>query len=145
MRRIFWGFWRNWFLTDPLHYFSSRFDFGFEFAKIFVIEKRLPNSPSRGVADSPNRRVGESTTPRLTESESRLLNVQMKIRRDGDSARPDSASREVSNSPTRRVGELSTPRLAESGSRYGESGNHYSNFLKFHHFKQLNQPFKGPF
>ncbi len=24
-------------------------DFGFEFAKIFVMEKRLPDSPSRGV------------------------------------------------------------------------------------------------
>ena len=49
MRRIFWGFCRNWFLIDPLHYFSSRSDFGFEFAEIFVIEKRLRDSPSRGV------------------------------------------------------------------------------------------------
>jgi hypothetical protein len=47
MRRIFWGFCRNWFLIDPLHYLSSRSDFGFEFAEIFVIEKRLPDSPSR--------------------------------------------------------------------------------------------------
>jgi hypothetical protein len=53
MRRIFWGFCRNWFLIDPLHYLSSRSDFGFEFAEIFVIEKRLPDSASRGVADSP--------------------------------------------------------------------------------------------
>jgi hypothetical protein len=44
MRRIFWGFCRNWFLMDPLHYLSSRSDFGFEFAEIFVIEKRLPDS-----------------------------------------------------------------------------------------------------
>jgi hypothetical protein len=44
MRRIFWGFCRNWFLIDPLHYLSSRSAFGFEFAEIFVIEKRLPNS-----------------------------------------------------------------------------------------------------
>ncbi len=91
MRRIFWGFCRNWFLIDPLHYLSSRSVFGFEFAEIFIIEKRLP----------------------------------------------DSASREVANSLSRQVGESSTPRLAESGSRYGDSGNHYSNFLKFHHFKQL--------
>jgi hypothetical protein len=41
MRRIFWGFCRNWFLIDPLHYLSSHSDFGFEFAKIFVFEKRL--------------------------------------------------------------------------------------------------------
>jgi hypothetical protein len=44
--RIFWVFFRNWFLIDPLHYLSSRSDFGFEFAEIFVIEKRLPNSAS---------------------------------------------------------------------------------------------------
>ncbi len=31
------------------HYISSRSDFDFEFAEIFVIEKRLPDSPSRGV------------------------------------------------------------------------------------------------
>jgi hypothetical protein len=41
MRRIFWGFCRNWFLIDPLHFLSSRSDFGFEFAEIFMIEKRL--------------------------------------------------------------------------------------------------------
>jgi hypothetical protein len=49
MRRIFWGFCINWFGIGPLNYFSSRSDFGFEFAEIIVIEKRFPNSPSRGV------------------------------------------------------------------------------------------------
>jgi hypothetical protein len=49
MRRIFWGFCRNRFGIGALHYILSRSDFGFEFAEIFVIEKRLPNSPSRGV------------------------------------------------------------------------------------------------
>jgi hypothetical protein len=39
MWRILWGFCRNWFLIDPLHYLSSRSDFGFEFAEIFVIKK----------------------------------------------------------------------------------------------------------
>ncbi len=68
MRRIFWGFCRNWVLIDPLHYLSSRSAFGFEFVEIFVIEKRLPDSASRGVADSPTRRVGESLTLRLGES-----------------------------------------------------------------------------
>jgi hypothetical protein len=48
MRRIFWCFCRNWFLIDPLHYLSSRSDFGFEFAEIFV----LPDSASRGVGES---------------------------------------------------------------------------------------------
>jgi hypothetical protein len=80
MRRIFWGFCRNWFLIDPLYYLLSRFDFGFEFAEIFVIKKRLPDSASRRVddspksrevANSPTRRVGESATPRLAKSGSR--------------------------------------------------------------------------
>jgi hypothetical protein len=88
MRRIFWGFCRNWVLIDPLHYLSSRSAFGFEFAEIFVIEKRLPDSLSRGVGDSPSWRVGESLTLRLTESGSRLLNVKKKIWRVGESATP---------------------------------------------------------
>jgi hypothetical protein len=49
MRRIFWVFCINRFGIGPLHYVSSRSDFGFEFAEIFVIEKRLPDSPSQGV------------------------------------------------------------------------------------------------
>jgi hypothetical protein len=44
------GFWINRFGIGHLHYVSSRSDFGFQFAKIFIIEKRLPT-----------RRVGEST------------------------------------------------------------------------------------
>jgi hypothetical protein len=75
MRRIFWGFCRNWFLIDPLHYLLSRSDFGFKFAEIFVIEKQLPDSVSWGFADSSTCRVGESLTLRLAKSGSRLLNV----------------------------------------------------------------------
>jgi hypothetical protein len=45
----FRGFCINQFGIDPLHYISSPSDFGFEFTEIFVIEKRLPDSPSRGV------------------------------------------------------------------------------------------------
>jgi hypothetical protein len=52
VRRIFWGFCINRFGIGPLHYVSSRSDFGFEFADIFVIEKRLPDSPSRRVGES---------------------------------------------------------------------------------------------
>ncbi len=48
-RWIFWGFCINGFGIGPLHYVSSRTDFGFEFTEIFVIEKRLPDPPSRGV------------------------------------------------------------------------------------------------
>jgi hypothetical protein len=49
MRRIFWGFCIKQFGIGPLHYVSSRSDFGFEFSEIFAIEKRLTNSPSWGV------------------------------------------------------------------------------------------------
>jgi hypothetical protein len=48
-RRIFWGFCINRFGIGPSHYISSRSDFDFEFMEIFVIEKRLPDSPNRGV------------------------------------------------------------------------------------------------
>jgi hypothetical protein len=49
MRWIFWGFCINHFLMSRLHYLLSRSDFGFKFAEIFVIEKRLRDSLSRGV------------------------------------------------------------------------------------------------
>jgi hypothetical protein len=49
MNRIFRDFFINRFGGGPLHYISSRSDFGFEFAVIFVFEKRLPVSVSRGV------------------------------------------------------------------------------------------------
>ncbi len=51
MRRIFWGFWRNLFLIDPLHYLSNRSDFGFKFVEIFIIEKRLSKSGSWRLSD----------------------------------------------------------------------------------------------
>jgi hypothetical protein len=68
MRRIFWVFCRNWFLIDPLHYLSSRSDFGFEFAEIFVIEKRLPDSASRRLFDSPSQGVDDLPTRCVVES-----------------------------------------------------------------------------
>jgi hypothetical protein len=43
------GFCINRFGIGPLQYILRRSDFGFEFAEIFVIEKRLPDSASRGV------------------------------------------------------------------------------------------------
>jgi hypothetical protein len=69
-RRIFWGFCRNWFGIGSLHYISSR-SFGLRirgdirnrvFAEIFVIEKRLPDSPSREVdknVDKKSTRIKE--------------------------------------------------------------------------------------
>ncbi len=77
-RRIFWGFCRNWFLLDPLHYLSAAFDF--EFAEIFVIEKRLPDWAlndkkkigGHQLPDSASRRL-----PELGESGIRLSNTNI--------------------------------------------------------------------
>jgi hypothetical protein len=127
MRWIFWGFCRNWFLIDPLHYLSSRSNFGFKFTGIFIMEKRLADSASRQLSDSASRGVDVSP--------SRRVGFRMFLK--------NSASRKVGDSSTRRVGESLTPRLLESDPRLGEL-----NFLKFiiklQHFKWLNQPFKGP-
>ncbi len=49
MSRIFRVFCINCIGLGPLHYISSHSDFGFEFAEIFVYEKWLPVSVSRGV------------------------------------------------------------------------------------------------
>jgi hypothetical protein len=49
MNRIFQGFCINRFGLGPLHYISSRSDFGYEFAEIFALEKRLPILVSPGV------------------------------------------------------------------------------------------------
>ncbi len=49
MNQIFQGFCINRFSLGPLHYISSCSDIGFESAKIFVFEKQLPISVSRGV------------------------------------------------------------------------------------------------
>ncbi len=73
MRRIFLGFCWNWFLIDPLHYLMSRSDFGFEFAEIFKIEKRLHDLASRQLSNS--GRVGELLTLRLVKSESCRLPI----------------------------------------------------------------------
>jgi hypothetical protein len=50
MNQIFRAFCINHFGLGPLHYISRRSNFGFEFAEIFVFEKRLPVSLSRRVA-----------------------------------------------------------------------------------------------
>jgi hypothetical protein len=68
MRRIFWGFCRNWFLIDPLHYLSSSSAFSFEFAEKFVMEKRLSDSASRRLSGWASRGVGELAFKRLKEN-----------------------------------------------------------------------------
>ncbi len=49
MNRIFGVFCINRFGLGPLHYISSRSDFGFEFKEIFVLKNDFPVSVSRGV------------------------------------------------------------------------------------------------
>ncbi len=71
-----------------------------------LVSRRLSDSASRGVVGSLTRRVGESTTHRLAESGNRLLNVEKKNRRVGES-----------DSPTRLIGESLTPGLGELESR----------------------------
>ncbi len=141
MRRIFWGFCRNWFFMSPLHYLSGRSDFGFEFAEIFVFKKltpryhrygesptlrigdtgsrRLPVSLSRGVDDSQHHWYAESATPRITDAESRLLNFYKR-------KLSVSMIRRVVDSPHQWYGESPTPRILESKAdsanhQYGES------------------------
>ncbi len=142
MRQIFWGFCRNGFFMSPLHYLSSRSDFGFKFAEIFVFEKRLsaitdtgshwlPVSVIRGVANFPHHWYAKSATPRITDAESRLLNFlkenspywwygESATPRTSDTASrrlPISLSRTVADSSYHRNGESTTPRIIESGSR----------------------------
>ncbi len=57
--QIFRGFCINRSGISPLHYISSRSDFGFEFSEILVFEKQLPNSTIRGVGDSPYQLYAE--------------------------------------------------------------------------------------
>ncbi len=76
------------------------------------------NSASWRVGTSPTRWVRELPTPRLVESESRQLS--------------DSTSWGVAVSPTRRVG-VFLWWVGESLFKF---------FKIYHHFKQLNQPFK---
>ncbi len=148
MRPIFLGFCINRFGIGPSHYISSRSDFGFVFAEIFVIEKLFPDLASRrlfhssswGVADSTTRRVGESLTLRLSDSERRLLNVKTPFFGESESRRlPESASQGVANSPTRRVGE-SLWWVGESLWWVGESLWFFKFIIDLQNFKQLNQP-----
>ena len=109
MRRIFWGFCRNWFLMSPLHYLSGRSDFGFEFAEIFIRKTtpRITDTESRLLnflkENSLYQWYGESSTPRTSVTVSRRLPVLL--------------SRRVADSVYHQYGESTTPRIVESGSR----------------------------
>ncbi len=135
MNRIFWVFCINHFGLGPLHYISSRSDFGFEFAEIFVFEKRLPDSTIRGVGDSPDQQYAESTTPRITDTASFLLKNSIadspylwcgesstpRISDEESRRLPVSLSRRVADSAYRWYGESPTSRIVESGSRFSNT------------------------
>ncbi len=129
--RIFRGFCINQFGIGPLHYISSRSDFGFEFSEIFLLEKQLPDSMIRGVGNSLYQRYAESATLRLNDTGSRRLSTSL-IRRVDDFPHHRygelaieffkrrlavSVIRRVVNSAYRWYRELPTPRIIESGSR----------------------------
>jgi hypothetical protein len=132
MRRIFWGFCRNWFLMSPLHYLLGRSDFGLEFAEIFIFEKRLPAitntgsrrlpvSVSRGVDDSPHHRYGESAIDFLKENSLYRWYGESATPHTSDTVShrlPISLSWRVADSAYHRYGESTTPRIVESGSRW---------------------------
>ncbi len=61
--RIFRGFCINRFGIGPLHYISSRSDFGFEYAEIFVFEKRLS-----AITDTGSRQLSDSTIQGVDDS-----------------------------------------------------------------------------
>jgi hypothetical protein len=113
MRWIFWGFCRNWFHMSPLHNLSSRSDFGFEFAEIFVFEKPLATITNMGSRllnffkeNSLYQWYGESSTPYTSDTVSCRLRASL-IQRVDDSA-------------YRWVGESTTPRIGDTESRYSK-------------------------
>jgi len=92
MRRIFWGFCRNWFLIDPLHFEPFRFWLRIRGdIRNRKTTPRLGKPGSRRLSDSPTRQVEESAVACLKQN---------------------SAIRRVGDSQTRRVGKSLTPRLA---------------------------------
>ncbi len=139
MRRIFWGFCKNWFLTLPFGPFRFwlRIRGDIRIRKTTPRYHRLSVSVIWGVADSPYRWVGESMTPRITDTESRRLHISLSrgvaslIRGVGDS--PHHQYREsaiefykrklsVSSTPRTRLPVSLSRRVADSAyHRYGES------------------------
>ncbi len=128
MRRIFWGFCRNWFLMSPLHYLLSRSDFGFEFVEIFGFEKRTPcyhqygESPTPRISDAGIRQLPASLIIKVGDSPaSPLRRVRywiLKINYDTESRRlPAPVIQWVADSLYHWVGKSSTPRITDSESR----------------------------
>jgi hypothetical protein len=70
MRRIFWGFCRNWFLIDPVHGTLPFEPFRFWLRIRGDIHNR---KTTRRVGESAPQRVGESMTRRVGESDFECL------------------------------------------------------------------------
>ncbi len=134
MRRIFWGFCRNWILMGPLHYLSSHSDFDFDFAEIFIFEKRLPAIFDTGscrllvsmirVANSPHHWYAESPTPLITDTRLPASPIRRvgywifkNINDTGSRRLPVLLSRRVANFLYRWVGESPTPGITNTESR----------------------------
>ncbi len=120
MRRIFWGFCRNWFLIDPLQYLSSRFRFRLRIRGDIHIRKMTPPlSPIQWVAYSAYQWYGEPPTPRITDTRSRQLPASL-IRGAATSCitdMDDSLYRWVGESPTPCITNMESRRLRVSLSR----------------------------
>ncbi len=103
MRRIFWGFCRNWShesLTLPFE--PVRFLLRIR-RDIRIRKTTRPLSTIRGVADSAYQWYGESPTPRITETRSRWL--------------PTSLICGVADSPHHWYAESATPRITDTENR----------------------------
>ncbi len=131
MRRIFWGFCRNWFLMSPYTTFRAVLILASNSRRYSYSKKDYPLTPIRGVADSPYRWYGESMIPRIIDKRSRRLPASP-IRRvgywifkkktlcinDTESRRlPAPVIRWVADSPYRWVGESPTPRITDTECR----------------------------
>jgi hypothetical protein len=125
MRRIFWGFCINRSLMSPLH-LSSRSDFDFKFAEIFVIEKRLPELPDSGSRQDCQEllffyklwndiNIASTLHPRLIFCQ--ICPLMGWLSRLKFSKSMINLKKFRIATPTRRVGESTTLRLAESGSK----------------------------
>jgi hypothetical protein len=143
MNRFFRCFCINQFGMGPFQYYSSRFNFGFKFAEIFVFDKQLPSINDKGnhrlcvsviqrVADSLYQWYAESLTPRIVDTGSRLLNflkenslnwwygesTTPRISESGSQRLRVSVIRGVNKSAYQWYGESPTLRIGDSGSRY---------------------------
>jgi hypothetical protein len=100
----------------PLHYLSSRSDFGFKFAEIFIIKIWLPDSVSQGIAGSLYWWVGESPSPHISESQTPCISESPTpcISESGSHQLPASVNRGVANSPYWWVGESAIKLLKEN-------------------------------